>query len=102
MHLWLQRIAIVANIGIDCEGELFKLVERKHNDGNPVVRQFDPIPVTDDEHFIWNSESWLDGDFYQIIKDCSISIANIAEFDFICEVMVTSPPQSIQDLMLLH
>jgi hypothetical protein len=40
MHLWLQRIAIVANIGIDCEGELFKLVERKHNDGNPVVRQF--------------------------------------------------------------
>jgi hypothetical protein len=59
MHLWLQRIAIVANIGIDCEGELFKLVERKHNDGNPVVRQFDPIPVTDDEHFIWNSESWL-------------------------------------------
>ncbi|SSC08384.1 RNA-directed DNA polymerase [bacterium endosymbiont of Bathymodiolus sp. 5 South] len=72
MHLWLQRIAIVANIGIDCEGELFKLVERKHNDGNPVVRQFDPIPVTDDEHFIWNSESWLDGDFYQIIKDCSI------------------------------
>jgi hypothetical protein len=69
MHFWLQRIAIVANIGIDCEGELFKLVERKHNDGNPVV-----LP----------------------------SIANIAEFDFICEVMVTSPPQSIQDLMLLH
>ncbi|VVH55328.1 hypothetical protein BSPCLSOX_1632 [uncultured Gammaproteobacteria bacterium] len=30
------------------------------------------------------------------------SIANIAEFDFICEVIVTSPPQSNQDLMLLR
>jgi hypothetical protein len=74
LFLWLQRIAIVANIRIDhkeSEEKLFKLVVRKHSDGGTVVRHFDPVPVTD-EHFIWNSESWLDGDFYQIIKDCSI------------------------------
>jgi hypothetical protein len=65
LFLWLQRIAIVANIRIDhkeSEEKLFKLVVRKHSDGGTVVRHFDPVPVTD-EHFIWNSESWLDDDF---------------------------------------
>jgi hypothetical protein len=30
LFLWLQRIAIVANITIECEEKLFKLVYKKH------------------------------------------------------------------------
>jgi hypothetical protein len=63
---------MIAKISYGCiclkEEQLFKLVVRKHSDGGTVVRHFDPVPVTD-EHFIWNSESWLDDDFYQIIKN---------------------------------
>jgi hypothetical protein len=54
LFLWLQRIAIVANIRIDhkeSEEKLFKLVVRKHSDGDTIVRHFNPVPVTD-EHFI--------------------------------------------------
>jgi hypothetical protein len=51
---FLQRIAIVANIRIDhkeSEEKLFKLVVRKHSDGDTIVRHFNPVLVTD-EHFI--------------------------------------------------
>jgi hypothetical protein len=70
----------------ESEEKLFKLVVRKYSDGDTIVRHFNPVPVTD-EHFIWNSESWLDDDFYQIIKDCSI---------------IDTEEISIQDLMLLR
>ncbi|VVH51608.1 FIG00698572: hypothetical protein [uncultured Gammaproteobacteria bacterium] len=56
LFLWLQRIAIVANIEIEYIGKLFELVRMKHSDG----------------HLIWNSEDWLHDDFYKIIKDNSI------------------------------
>ena len=56
LFLWLQRIAIVANIEIEYIGKLFELVRMKHSDG----------------HLIWNSEDWLHDDFYEIIKDNSI------------------------------
>jgi hypothetical protein len=71
LFLWLQRIAIVANIKIDCkesEGKLFKLVVSEHCDGNTMRRIFS---ITC-EHFIWDSKDWLHDDFYQIIKDYSI------------------------------
>jgi hypothetical protein len=38
---------------------------------NAGIRTAPPVPERG-YHFIWNSESWLDDDFYQIIKDCSI------------------------------
>jgi hypothetical protein len=56
LFLWLQRIAIVANIEREYIGKLFELVRMKHSDG----------------HLIWNSEDWLHDDFYEIIKDNSI------------------------------
>ncbi len=56
LFLWLQRIAIVANIEREYIGKLFELVRMKHSDGHP----------------IWNSEDWLHDDFYEIIKDNSI------------------------------
>ena len=56
LFLWLQRIAIVANIEIEYIGKLSELVRMKHSDG----------------HLIWNSEDWLHDDFYKIIKDNSI------------------------------
>ena len=56
LFLWLQRIAIVANIEREYIGKLFELVRMKHSDGHP----------------IWNSKDWLHDDFYEIIKDNSI------------------------------
>ena len=56
LFLWLQRIAIVANIEREYIGKLSELVRMKHSDGHP----------------IWNSEDWLHDDFYEIIKDNSI------------------------------
>ena len=64
LFLWLQRIAIVANIEIKCKEKLFELVRVEHSDG-------DIISITY-EHLIWNSEDWLHDDFYRIIKDNSI------------------------------
>jgi hypothetical protein len=51
LFLWLQRIAIVANIEIKCKEKLFELVRVEHSDG-------DIISITY-EHLIWNSEDWL-------------------------------------------
>ena len=59
LFLWLQRIAIVANITIECEEKLFKLVYKKHKDD-------------DCEYHIWNSKDWLHKNLNEIINDNSI------------------------------
>ena len=69
LFLWLQRIAIVANIEIKCKEKLFELVRVEHSDGDIISRLSKPVTY---EHLIWNSEDWLHDDFYEIIKDNSI------------------------------
>jgi hypothetical protein len=48
-------LIVFSNIRIDhkeSEEKLFKLVVRKHSDGDTIVRHFNPVLVTD-EHFIF-------------------------------------------------
>lgn len=69
MHLWLQRIAIVANLDIeDSETELVKLINFETKQG--IEPYFRPI---DDEYIgIWNSKEWLADSYYDLIKNCNI------------------------------
>lgn len=69
MHLWLQRIALVANLNIkDAETELVKLINLETKQGI----KFHVKPIGYEYTGIWNSKEWLAGSYYDLIKNCNI------------------------------
>ncbi|CAB5494232.1 RNA-directed DNA polymerase [Bathymodiolus thermophilus thioautotrophic gill symbiont] len=61
LFLWLQRIAIVANIEIECDTKLFRLVSEENDN------TLDPY-----ESLLWNSEDWLAVNFCDIMTENNI------------------------------
>jgi hypothetical protein len=69
MHLWLQRIALVANLNIkDAETELVKLINFEAEQGI----KFYPRPADYEYTGIWNSKEWLADSYYDLIKTHNI------------------------------
>ncbi len=61
LFLWLQRIAIVADIDIEYDTYLFRLV---NGERNAILRCFHPINC---EYLLWNSKDWLSDEFCKIM-----------------------------------
>ena len=80
MHLWLQRIALVANLNIkdialvanlnikDAETKLVKLINFEAEQGI----KFYPRPADYEYTGIWNSKEWLADSYYDLIKTHNI------------------------------
>jgi hypothetical protein len=69
IHLWLQRIAIVANLNIEyTETELVELINFETKQG--IEAYFRPIGY--EYTGIWNSKDWLADSYYDLIKNCNI------------------------------
>lgn len=66
LFLWLQRIAIIADIEITKDTKLFGLVE---SEKNSISRLFSFI---NSEHPLWNSKDWLDDKFCKIMINSKI------------------------------
>jgi len=91
MHLWLQRIALVANLNIEDveENELVKFINFETKQGIKLYS----IPIGYKYTGIWNSKKWLADSYYDLIKkynivsqeeidklDCVISLSEVNSF----------------------
>ena len=69
LFLWLQRIAITANIKITNNAKLFLSVDEEKD---KVLRHFSPAPTINCEHLLWNSKEWLADNFCEIMIENKI------------------------------